>query len=340
MMFDPTAEYIIQRWEKFTAKLHSNQGRCSGDDTILWVGGKAYYPFQVQWQYGIRYPNHGFRLCGNSVSSSANEQPAQNENMQQADVVGWDVIATTTFVSGLNPLHISAHVVGVMFERRQRWLDLISDAGLRVYASILRKNIRTRNECYLGRGCKGSRLEGVYDFWILCVRPRVLLGFIVTDTMGLIGGALFPFLYRPDRVCRQFGLDQPSIPLDLDPLSLQDAMRAVLFVESQELPSFDSALFVPPGRVGHILDEWVIYQGRLKASVAFFEGVKSTSPPHEILIVYKDPYYTASVTIDQDKSGMLSFLFLISFLAISCSDVRVFCLSRCAFKKEKTCNFA
>ncbi|KAJ1396088.1 CHD3-type chromatin-remodeling factor PICKLE [Sesbania bispinosa] len=162
---------------------------------------------------------------------------------------------------------------------RHPLVDLIDDENYFVfcpYTSSFSPGVEGMDRIYLEpsfstRNSKGSRLKGVYDFWLLCVRPRVLPGFIVSDTVGLIGGVLFPFLYRPDRVCRQFGLDQPHVPLDLEPLSLQDAMRV----------------------------------GRLKASVAFFEGIKSTSPSHEILIVYKDPYYTTSVTVDEDKSAKL-----------------------------------
>ncbi|KAJ1391793.1 hypothetical protein SESBI_36365, partial [Sesbania bispinosa] len=125
-------------------------------------------------------------------------------------------------------------------------------------------------------------------FW--CTPPFgfVLLGLIPWPPSGddsppeyrvqvvLTGGALFPFAYRPDRVCRQF--------------------------ERQSLPPFDLTLFIPSGRVGRVLDEWIVYQRRLKASIIFFEGVKPVSPPHKILIMYKDPYYVTSIAIDQDKS--------------------------------------
>ncbi|KAJ1422331.1 CHD3-type chromatin-remodeling factor PICKLE [Sesbania bispinosa] len=135
------------------------------------------------------------------------------------------------------------------------------------------------------RNNKGSGIEGVFDFWLLCVRPHVLPGFIVIDTVGIIEGALFPFSYRPDRVCRQFGLDQPPLSLELDPLPVHEAKKVVLFVEWQRLPSFDSYLFIPPDHVGRVLDEWVTYQRRLKALVVFYDGVKSASPPHKILII-------------------------------------------------------
>ncbi|KAJ1441853.1 CHD3-type chromatin-remodeling factor PICKLE [Sesbania bispinosa] len=196
----------------------------------------------------------------------------------------------------------------------QPLVNLIDDEGsfvFRPYTSSFFLGLRGVDRIYLEppfstRNNKGSRIEGVFDFWLLCVRPHVLLGFIVTDTVGIIGGALFPFSYRPDRVCRQFGFDQPPLPLELGLLPVHEAMKVVLFEERNCLPSFDSSLFVPPDRVGHVLDEWVIYQHRLKASVVFYEGVKSASPPHKILIMYKDPYYVTSIATDQDKSDASS----------------------------------
>ncbi|KAJ1434551.1 DNA-binding barrel domain superfamily [Sesbania bispinosa] len=85
-------------------------------------------------------------------NAAPNAQPAQNQNIENADVVGWTVTAAAAFVSGDNPLLIPAHVVEIMFERRQRWLDLLGDGRLRMRASILRKNKRSRNERYLGKG--------------------------------------------------------------------------------------------------------------------------------------------------------------------------------------------
>ncbi|KAJ1390751.1 DNA-binding barrel domain superfamily [Sesbania bispinosa] len=82
----------------------------------------------------------------------ANEQPPHVPNVQHADVVGWDVIASEAFVTRDNPLYIPAHVVDIMIERRQRWLDLINTAGDCVHATILRKKKRSRNERYVGRG--------------------------------------------------------------------------------------------------------------------------------------------------------------------------------------------
>ncbi|KAJ1422245.1 PMD domain-containing protein [Sesbania bispinosa] len=61
-------------------------------------------------------------------------------------------------------------------------------------------------------------------------------------------------------------LGSTTLPLELDPLPLHEAMK------------------------------------RLKASVIFYESVKSASPPHKILIMYKDPYYVTSIAFDFEKS--------------------------------------
>ncbi|KAJ1390037.1 ATP-dependent exonuclease SbcCD, C subunit-like protein [Sesbania bispinosa] len=124
------------------------------------------------------------------------------------------------------------------------------------------------------RNNKGLKIEGIFDFCLLCVHLHVLPGFIVTDTVGVIGSALFPFSYRLDRVFRQLGLDQPPLLLELDLLPLHEAMKVVLFVLRQCLPLFDPSLFIPSDHVGRVLDEWVTYQRHLKASVVYYEGVK------------------------------------------------------------------
>ncbi|KAJ1440461.1 hypothetical protein SESBI_02034 [Sesbania bispinosa] len=152
---------------------------------------------------------------------------------------------------------------------RQPLINLIDDEVsfvFRPYTSSFFSGVEGVDRIYLEpvfstRNNKGSQIEGVFDFWLLYVRPQVLPGFIMTDIVGIIGGTLFPFSYSPSRVCRQFGLDQPPLPLELDLLPVHEAMKAVLFEEWQCLPPFDSALFVPPGRVGCVLDEWVIIRG-------------------------------------------------------------------------------
>ncbi|KAJ1399229.1 Aminotransferase-like, plant mobile domain [Sesbania bispinosa] len=142
---------------------------------------------------------------------------------------------------------------------RQSLINLIDDENsfiFRPYTSSFFPGVEGIDRIYLEhvfstRINKGFRIEGVFDFWLLCVRPHVLPGFVVTDTMGIIGGDLFPFSYRPD----------------------------------QYIPMFGSSLFIPLDRVGRVLDEWVTYQHRLKASMVFYEGVKSVSSPHKILII-------------------------------------------------------
>ncbi|KAJ1406205.1 hypothetical protein SESBI_25273 [Sesbania bispinosa] len=101
----------------------------------------------------------------------------------------------------------------------------------------------------------------------------------------------------------KFGLDLSPLPLDLDSSFVHEAMRSVLFVERHELLPFDPSRYVPLDRVGRVLDEWVVYQRRLKASIAFFESVKSTFPPLELLILLTDPYYVTS-SVDYDKSNV------------------------------------
>ncbi|KAJ1427538.1 Aminotransferase-like, plant mobile domain [Sesbania bispinosa] len=41
---------------------------------------------------------------------------------------------------------------------------------------------------------------------------------------------------------------------------------------------------------------------RLKASVIYYKSVKSASPPHNVFIMYKDPYYVTSIVTEFDKS--------------------------------------
>ncbi|KAJ1412021.1 hypothetical protein SESBI_20659 [Sesbania bispinosa] len=57
---------------------------------------------------------------------------------------------------------------------------------------------------FITRNIRSSRLEGVFDIWNLVLRPQVLPGFIITDTVSIAGGAYWLFAYLPDRVCRQF----------------------------------------------------------------------------------------------------------------------------------------
>ncbi|KAJ1407050.1 hypothetical protein SESBI_24574 [Sesbania bispinosa] len=68
------------------------------------------------------------------------------------DIVEWDVVASESFAYGKSQLYFLAHVVRMIIGQHQQWLDLISDAGVRVQAKILKKNKRYMNERYLGLG--------------------------------------------------------------------------------------------------------------------------------------------------------------------------------------------
>ncbi|KAJ1423246.1 Mediator of RNA polymerase II transcription subunit [Sesbania bispinosa] len=152
-MDDEMIEYIIARWETFTAKLGPNQIMDSNSVEVQYPPLHNEPPAVM-----VPPPPDAAADAQHSVvvpsppNAAPNAQPAQNQNIQNADVVGWAVTATTTFVFGDNPLLFHAHVVEIMFEHRQRWLDLLGNGGLRLRATILRKNKRSRNERYLGKG--------------------------------------------------------------------------------------------------------------------------------------------------------------------------------------------
>ncbi|KAJ1441631.1 hypothetical protein SESBI_01255 [Sesbania bispinosa] len=55
------------------------------------------------------------------------------------------------------------------------------------------------------------------------------------------------------------------------------------------------------GSKGRVLAEWVVCHQRLKASVIYYESVKSASPPHNIFIMYKYPYYVTSIVNEFEK---------------------------------------
>ena len=48
-------------------------------------------------------------------------------------------------------------------------------------------------------------IEGVYDFRQLCPSPGVLPGDVITDSYSAVGALICPYVYRPERVCRQLG---------------------------------------------------------------------------------------------------------------------------------------
>ncbi|KAJ1394090.1 CHD3-type chromatin-remodeling factor PICKLE [Sesbania bispinosa] len=103
---------------------------------------------------------------------------------------------------------------------------------------------------FASRNVRSTRVEGVFDVWQLILRPQIFPGFIITDTVSVAGGAFFPFSYRPDRLCRQFGLDQPPCHVDLEFCEVSVAMKAVLFGTNEGSLPFDSSKFIPPSDQG------------------------------------------------------------------------------------------
>ncbi|KAJ1423038.1 putative gamma-aminobutyric acid receptor subunit alpha-4-like [Sesbania bispinosa] len=100
------------------------------------------------------------------------------------------------------------------------------------------------------RNARSSRVEGVYEMWQLILFPQeVLPGFITTDTVSIAGGAFWLYAYRPDRVCRQFGIDQPPCLLDLGFCNFSEAMEAVLFKDSDAIPPFDASNFIKDDKI-------------------------------------------------------------------------------------------
>ncbi|KAJ1396918.1 Aminotransferase-like, plant mobile domain [Sesbania bispinosa] len=151
-----------------------------------------------------------------------------------------------------------------------------------------------QQSAFSSRNIKASRSEGVFDLWQLILQPQPLPGFIITDTVSAVGGALWPFSYRPDRVCRQFGLDQPPCCLKLEFCDVGQAMQTVLFKSVDDLSEFDPAKFISPDRAGRVLDVWVAYFHRLKTSVKRYEGQASMQVFPNIRVMHKDPYFVTS----------------------------------------------
>ncbi|KAJ1408147.1 hypothetical protein SESBI_23676 [Sesbania bispinosa] len=111
------------------------------------------------------------------------------------------------------------------------------------------------------------------------------------DTISIAGGAFWPFAYRPDRICRQFGLDQPSRSVELGFVDFAEAMKDVMFKPPESLPSFDASLFIPPERARRVLDLWVAYYHRLKSSVRRYKQQNSMQVFPNLQIMCKDSYY-------------------------------------------------
>ncbi|KAJ1404095.1 Aminotransferase-like, plant mobile domain [Sesbania bispinosa] len=93
-----------------------------------------------------------------------------------------------------------------------------------------------------------------------------LTGFMVTYTVSAAGGAFWPFAYRSDRVCLQFGLDQMPCCMDLPFLAVSESMKGVLFGNNGTLLEFDSSKFVPPNQSRRVMDTWLSYYSWLNGT--------------------------------------------------------------------------
>ncbi|KAJ1410976.1 Aminotransferase-like, plant mobile domain [Sesbania bispinosa] len=113
---------------------------------------------------------------------------------------------------------------------------------------------------------------------------------------------IWPYAYRPDCACRQFGLDQAPCDINLAFKDCGEAMKAVLFPSPNALPPFDPDKFIPCSRVGRVLDVWVAYHARLRSSVKRYEGQDSLQVFPNIPIMYKDPYYVTTSCQNREKS--------------------------------------
>ncbi|KAJ1397120.1 hypothetical protein SESBI_32026 [Sesbania bispinosa] len=171
-------------------------------------------------------------------------------------------------------------------EGEERVLNQGYGAGLWVVLAILYWTYE-----FMTHNIRSSRSEGVYDIWALILHPQMLLGFIITDTISTVGGAFWPFAYLLDRVCRQFGLDQPLCCIGIGFQDVHEAMKVVLFKPNASLPSFDANNFIPPNRAGRVLDTWVAYYARLKNSVKRYEGQDSMQHFTNVQVMCKDPYF-------------------------------------------------
>ncbi|KAJ1390989.1 hypothetical protein SESBI_37008 [Sesbania bispinosa] len=116
---------------------------------------------------------------------------------------------------------------------------------------------------FASRNVRSSRVEDVFDVWCLILCPQILPGFIITDTVSIAGSVFFPFSYRPDRLCCQFGLDQPPCHVDLEFCEVSVAMK-------------------------------VAYNARLKTAIKHYEQQNFMQNFPNIPIICKDPYYVTS----------------------------------------------
>ncbi|KAJ1406982.1 hypothetical protein SESBI_24672 [Sesbania bispinosa] len=146
------------------------------------------------------------------------------------------------------------------------------------------------------RNIHSSRSEGVFDIWGLIICPQVCSNLHppYVFVVPVAGGAFWPFSYRPDRVCRQFGLDQPPRCIKLASADVPESMKAVFFKPTSSLPSYDAKKFIPPERAGRILDVWIAYYARLKNSVKHYESQDSMQHFTNVQIMFKNLYYATT----------------------------------------------
>ena len=95
------------------------------------------------------------------------------------------------------------------------------------------------------RNNKAKCAEGIYDFWGWCSTSSALPGFVITDPFSPTGGLLWPFVYRPDRVCRQLGWDQPPCNVAWPFISFREAIRSMLYKDELP-PMIPLSLFLAP----------------------------------------------------------------------------------------------
>ncbi|KAJ1397784.1 hypothetical protein SESBI_31576 [Sesbania bispinosa] len=159
-----------------------------------------------------------------------------------------------------------------------------------------------KQDAFSSRNSRTSRSEGMFDSWDLILRPQYLPGFLITDNVSAAEGAFWPYAYRPDRVFRQFGLDQAPCDINFPFKDFGEAIRAVLFTASDALSPFDPDKFIPSSRVGQVLDVWVAYHAQLRSSVKRYEGQDSLQVFPNISLMYKDPYYVTTSCQNREKS--------------------------------------
>ena len=165
------------------------------------------------------------------------------------------------------------------------------------------------------RNDRHAMRDGVYDFWSIRATPGVIPSYIITYHYGPTGGMFCPAVYRPDRGCRQFGLDQAPSDIGWPFVSVTKAMQRVLFTDTM-LP-FDRHNLIPLARLGGVYREYLAYHHTLKVSLRNFEAVRSNASPPRLDILKEDPYFMTSTCANAKRLRTVpSFLFFLSFLSL------------------------